>query len=138
MSHPHQPRRILVVEDDPDQRDGLSELLEEAGYAVAAVGDGARALEYLRNVGDRPSSRPDLILLDIQMPNMNGREFRQKHLTSGSDATIPVVAVTGDPTVKDDAASLELTALLSKPLNVPTLLEVIARALDAGRADHDR
>ena len=59
---------ILVVDDDPDIRDSLREVLEDEGYDVASVGNGREALDYLKQA----SPRPWVILLDLMMPVMDG------------------------------------------------------------------
>lgn len=117
---------ILVVEDDQDLRETLMESLEHAGYAVSTAGDGAVALELLRT----RSRRPDLILLDLQMPNMNGIEFRREQLKQPSLADIPVALLTADAEGEQKAASLDV-ALLRKPLKLPQLLAAIPRLMHA-------
>ena len=63
-------RRILLVEDDRELRDALAEALEEEGHEVIAVGDGKEALREMR------SQRPDVVVLDLMMPVMDGWQFR--------------------------------------------------------------
>lgn len=122
---PASPHCILVVEDDPDLRDSVAEALQDEGYSTATASDGLRALEYL----DSPAQRPDLILLDLMMPNMNGFEFREQQLTRVEHASIPVVVMTADADGKSKAASLNVAGFLPKPVTIAALLELVARLL---------
>ena len=65
---------ILVVDDDPDIRDSLREVLEDEGYDVSCVGNGREALDHLKAA----SPRPCVILLDLMMPVMDGWQFRKE------------------------------------------------------------
>ena len=72
MAHGPKGRpQILVVEDDPDAREALIDVLEISGYSAEPAGNGREAIDLLRR-----SSLPSLIILDLQMPVMNGWEFR--------------------------------------------------------------
>jgi len=112
---------ILVVEDDPDLRDTLTEVLEAAGYSVVGARDGLEALSELRS----KARRPDLILLDLQMPNMNGIEFRTVQMQAPDIADIPVAILTADARGGEQAASLKSAGFLRKPLKLPQLLSMI-------------
>src|SRR6266496_6722379 len=83
--------RILLVEDDRSIRDVLRAILEEEGYAVTTAENGRRALEHLRSGG-----APDLIVLDLRMPIMDGWQFRAMQKADPVLATIPVLAVSAD------------------------------------------
>jgi CheY-like chemotaxis protein len=115
---------ILVVEDDQDLRDTLTEALEQEGYAVTPARDGAEALSQLKSL----RQPPDLILLDLQMPNMNGVEFRGEQLKIKELAGIPVALLTADSEGEQKAASMK-TAFLRKPLKLPQLLSAIPRVI---------
>jgi len=80
---------ILVVDDDRDIRDSLVEVLGEHGYPVIGAGNGVEALEILRTSAPPPS----LILLDLMMPVMDGREFRERQLENPALADIPVIVI---------------------------------------------
>ena len=82
-------KTILVVEDEPDTVTYLSTLLEDAGYNTVAAEDGDQALEKVR------SSRPDLITLDITMPNKSGVRFYRDMKESNQWKSIPIIIVTG-------------------------------------------
>jgi len=112
---------ILVVDDDQDLRETLMEALEHAGYSVAPAEDGADAFRHLRN----SAVRPDLILLDLQMPNMDGREFRAEQLKLDEFRDIPVAVLTADPNGKAMADAMNGVGFLRKPLKLPQVLELI-------------
>jgi CheY-like chemotaxis protein len=88
---PHLPtvKHILIVDDDSDTREGLSLAMEAAGYSVRTARDGVEALKVLRQC------RPDLILLDLVMPTMDGWTFRMQQLRDPALADIPVVVLAG-------------------------------------------
>lgn len=123
------PRRvhILVVEDDPDLRETLADALAVAGYDVSSACDGLEALARLN-----AAAPPDLILLDLEMPNMNGVEFRHAQLASEALASIPVAIVTADVEGPAKAKALGAPVLL-KPLRLPQLLSAIPRVMRATR-----
>ena len=99
----------------------------DAGYAVSAAGNGQEALIALRAGG----SRPDLILLDLMMPIMNGFEFREEQLKDAQLAPIPVVLISADSDVKGKAARLSTAAFMGKPIKIEALLDVIEGILQA-------
>lgn len=124
-SYPQRSPHILFVEDDRDLRDSVTEVLEQAGYSVTPARDGAHALACLRRIPERP----DLILLDIQMPNMDGYEFRREQLRSPEHAAIPVAVISADENAKDKMASLGLEEFLRKPITIAELLKLTTRVL---------
>jgi CheY-like chemotaxis protein len=87
-------KQILVVEDDEDSRRALTNVLEDEGFSVAAVGSGQEALDYLHD-----SARPQLIVLDLMMPGMKGWNFRHLQKQDPELAAIP-----GDQRVRDGQA----------------------------------
>jgi DNA-binding response OmpR family regulator len=121
---------ILVVEDDLDLRDSLVEVLMEAGYVADGVGDGREALRWL-SAGRHP---PDLILLDLQLPNMSGVEFRDEQRRLGALSRIPIAVVSADPSAVEKARAIEARVLLRKPLRVSQLLAVIPQVIGAASA----
>ena len=114
---------LLIIEDDPDLRDALSELLSGEGYAVATAAEGEEGLERLH-----ASPRPSLVLLDLMLPNMDGFEFRVRQLGDPEVADIPVVVFSGGGDLARKAAGLEPAASLMKPLDFDRLLDCIAAA----------
>jgi signal transduction histidine kinase len=119
--------RILLVEDDRSIREVLRGILEEEGYVVTTAENGRRALEQLRSGG-----APDLIVLDLRMPIMDGWQFRAMQKADPVLATIPVLAVSADGSAK--AAAIDAAAYLRKPLSRGVMLNAIRRILgDAER-----
>lgn len=113
---------ILLVEDDYHIREAVVGVLEEAGYEVIQAENGRRALERLHS-----GARPDLILLDLRMPVMDGWEFRAAQKNDPNLAIIPVLAVSADGSAKAEAIAAD--GYLRKPLSTRTLLETVARIL---------
>jgi two-component system, cell cycle response regulator DivK len=108
---------VLVVDDDPAQRDGLAEVLETRGYAVAQAANGWEALELAI------AERPTMILLDLNMPVMDGWEVLHALKGSGTLRNIPVVVLTGDPDAPNDIT------LMAKPYGIDHLLGKVERVL---------
>ena len=114
--------RILIVEDDSDVREVLLDLLHHEGYRAMAAGDGAAALRTLET-----EPRPDLILLDLTMPVLDGAGFRERQLRRPPIASIPVVVVSADPNGAEHAARLQAAGFLKKPVNIDALLGMVER-----------
>jgi CheY-like chemotaxis protein len=110
---------VLVVEDDRELRETFVEALTGEGYAVATAADGAAALELLRTL------TPKVILLDLNMPVMNGAAFRRAQCLDPSLAAIPTVVMTADRT-KDYPPELVVDALV-KPVSLSDLLAIVSR-----------
>lgn len=111
-------RALLLVEDDPDIRDALAELLQEEGFAVATASNGREGLDRLAEV-----ERPCLILLDIDMPVMDGREFMAQVRADPElrDCTVLIVTATRG------ASPLGADGLLKKPFDIEELLGAVER-----------
>ncbi len=122
-------RPILIVEDDPDIREGLAQVLEGAGYPVLEAADGAEGLALLRS-----GAQPALILLDLMMPVMDGWDFRRAQRKDPALAAIPVVVVSGVADVREESALLEPDDYMVKPVRANALLAVVARHAGPGRA----
>jgi two-component system cell cycle sensor histidine kinase/response regulator CckA len=115
-------RTLLIVEDDADIREALAGLLEIEGFHVIGCPNGREGLDWLRK-----SPKPDLILLDLMMPVMDGWQFRVAQKDDPELAIIPVIAVSADSTAK--AAAIDAEAYLKKPVDYDTLVETIDRLL---------
>jgi CheY-like chemotaxis protein len=114
---------ILVVEDDPDVRRALTELLASEGYKVTAAADGGEALKTLR-----AGFRPAVILLDLMMPNCDGWDFRRAQLEDPTFASVPVVLVTAAGFSPDSMRSqLGPIELCPKPIQPAELLQMLER-----------
>lgn len=116
-------KRILIVDDSADNRALLSVLLKAQGYAIISTADGATGLAWLRS-GD---PLPDVILLDLQMPVLDGVGFRELQRIDERLKDIPVVLMTGEENLEFYRNQLGLRDVLSKPLNVASLIEAIER-----------
>lgn len=114
--------RILLVDDDPDLRDLVSDLLHREGYQVCCLANGAEALALLRS-----STRPDLIILDLMMPEMDGWELRDKLKADPELAPIPVVYVSGAEGAAHHLPVEDRGAFLVKPFDANQLLSVLRR-----------
>jgi CheY-like chemotaxis protein len=114
-------RPVMIVDDDADIRESLMEFLEDHGFETIGARDGLEALNTLRSV-DPP---PCLIILDLMMPNMDGRTFREKQLQRERLADIPVIVISAYREVAESARHMQAVAWIPKPLNLPTLLRVI-------------
>lgn len=124
----HQGKRILVAEDEPINREILCELLEESGLVVDVAEDGLGALALVR------SGAYDLILMDMQMPQMNGLEAtRQIRLLPGK-AQLPIVATTANAFAEDRERCLAagMNDFIVKPLQPDHLFAVILHWLEQG------
>jgi DNA-binding response OmpR family regulator len=113
--------RILVVEDDADIREGLSDLLRQYSFEVSSACEGQAALAMAHR------TRPDVILLDALMEGMDGREFLDEQRRRPEMAGIPVVVITGLP--PQLVVSLGAAVVLAKPFHIEDLLGAIRTAL---------
>jgi CheY-like chemotaxis protein/anti-sigma regulatory factor (Ser/Thr protein kinase) len=116
-------RTVLLVEDDLDVREAICDLLESHGYRVASACNGQEALECLRG-GWGP---PDVILLDLMMPVMNGWQFRSEQQKSPEWSSIPVVLVSGDSNAGANASAINAVGFLKKPPTAEDLLGLVDR-----------
>ena len=114
---------VLVVDDDPQIRACLGEVLEDSGYAVRTAAHGGAALSLLQDW------RPNLILLDLQMPTVDGWAFRRAQLAQESWADIPVVVMSAGYSAHHEATTLAAAAGLEKPFDFDALLEIFAALL---------
>jgi CheY-like chemotaxis protein len=122
MSEAAPPISVLLVDDDRDIRETLGELLVDEGFRVEASWNGQTALARLEE-----GFRPDVIVLDIMMPAMDGLTFRAQQKKNPLLAQIPVVGLTAFPSPNADFECL------TKPVRFETLVERLRRAV--GRPD---
>ena len=110
--------RILAVDDQPHNLRLLVDLLSARGYEVVTAASGAEGLEKIA------SERPDLVLLDVIMPNMNGYEVCKKIRESPATMILPIVMITALDPAEERVKGLEAGAddFLTKPINQPELL----------------
>jgi DNA-binding response OmpR family regulator len=112
------PGKILVVDDDPGNREVLEELLRMRGYAVVTAASGYEALELVK------ADPPDLVLLDVNMPGLSGYEVCQKLRENPTTHLLPVVIVTALEGQEEKIRAIEAGAddFLNKPINPPELV----------------
>ena len=115
--------RVLVVEDDQAVRQVLVDSLRFEEYEVEEAPDGRAALEVL----DR--WRPDLILLDLMMPRMDGWQFRAAQLARPDARDVPVVVVSAARGVPERADELRPAAVVPKPFDLDQVLSVVDELL---------
>lgn len=113
--------QILIVEDDEEIRLALTDVLEDHGFQAVTAVNGKAALELLGN----SLRHPDLILLDLMMPVMDGATFRENQLKNPRLADIPVVVISAFTDAARLAASMRPKHTLPKPLDMNALLKVV-------------
>ncbi|RKR03083.1 response regulator receiver protein [Maricaulis maris] len=120
------PKKVLIVEDNELNMKLFNDLLEAHGYETLQTKDGFKALEMARE------HTPDLILMDIQLPEVSGLEVTKWLKDDDSLAAIPVVAVTAFAMKGDEERIREggCEAYLSKPITVATFIETVRQFLD--------
>ena len=112
-------KSVLVVDDDPDNRESLAELLAVHGYATTTAADGDEAL---RIAVERP---PTAIILDLVMPNVGGFDAVQRLKSDDRTRAVPVVCLTGLINARERASELGFAAFLVKPVQADSLLRVL-------------
>ena len=115
---------VLVVEDDPDQRSALVQLLEDEGYTAVPAGNGDEALQTLRS-----KRRPDVLLVDLGMPRMDGATLFRICDSVPELARIPRVVVSGHSASETFLEVCRAKAFIRKPVDVKRLLDAIAAAM---------
>lgn len=118
-------KTILIADDKPTAREFVRTVLENSGYIVLEASDGHKAIYQAR------TARPDLILLDIHMPGVDGYGVVEELRRSEEFASTPIVALTasamhGD---REKALSAGFTAYIAKPIGVSTLRNEVERLL---------
>ncbi len=123
--------RVMVVDDEPNARSALREILADEGYEVLEAGDGEEALHLI------PGFAPDGVLIDVRMPKLDGLTMIERARSEGSDAAFVVMTAHG--TVKDAVAAMKMGAedYLLKPLDTDEVLVVLGKALDRRKLRRD-
>lgn len=116
------PARVLVVDDDAQVRQVIQWALEDEGFSVSATGDGHQALRLVRD------GLPDLIILDLTLPEMSGGEI-VRTLRSAVSPQTPVLLITADGQAEFKAQRVGAYAYLRKPFQVQALLDAVRAGL---------
>nr|WP_046717878.1 MULTISPECIES: response regulator [Myxococcus] len=121
---------VLVVDDDPDILEALSEILEAEGFVIRRARNGKEALERLE------PEPPHLILLDLMMPVMDGWEFAQRmRQRPTTHAEIPIIVLSADRNVGSKAQDIGAVGHLAKPFELNDLLNMVRRSLPSSAAN---
>ncbi len=123
-------KRVLIVEDNPSSMEFLRELVEAEGYRVLAATSGSEALSIAG------AEHPDLILMDIQLPGIDGLTVTRALKAQQDTQEIPIIGISAYALREDMDAALEAgcIAYLPKPLDMPRFLDLLNQLL--GRDDH--
>ena len=120
-------KRVLLVEDFEDSRTGLAKLLQIEGYEVIEATNGAQAIDFAS------SSKPDIILMDLSLPIVDGLSATKKIKEDVSTRRIPIIALSAHDL--DDVQKMVTNAgcddFMTKPVDFPALLEMLSRYLPA-------
>lgn len=120
-------KRIVVVEDEPNIAESLNFILQRAGYEVNCVSDGNDAVFEVQN------SHPDLVILDVMLPNRSGLEILRDIRAARAVAKTPVLMLSAKGQVKDKAIAAEIGAdrYMVKPFSNSEVLETIKELLSS-------
>lgn len=122
MKHNGETATVLVVDDDDELADVVRQVLRDSGYSVATVRHGAAALDLVRHIS------PDLILLDLSMPIMDGWSFVSQYRRSGRSGA-RIILLTANSHAPEIADRLEADGYVTKPFDLADLLSVVRREL---------
>ncbi len=130
--------QILVIDDEQDIRELLKDILEDEGFSVTLAGNGSEARAALQAFFDK-KSRPDLVLLDIWMPDVDGISLLKEWKESDAGLVCPVIMMSGHGTVEHAVEATRLGAydFLEKPLTLAKLLLIVTRALESDRLSRE-
>lgn len=114
-------KKILIIEDDHAISTALGETISNLGHEIFYASNGKEGIDHLIN----NPSLPDLIILDLFLPVMNGAEFRTRQLQIPYLAQIPVVAMSADCCLKQRCGPLHLKHFLKKPFQLYEIIQMI-------------
>lgn len=118
-------RTILIIEDDPSQREIYSLILQRAGYNVTARADAHSGLSWLEQI------LPDAIVLDIMLPGMSGLEMLEQIRNTPNGARVPILIASAIADLSEsDFSQFEVSTILRKPLTGDVLLEAMQAVFD--------
>jgi CheY-like chemotaxis protein len=112
---------VMVVDDDSDLREAITEVLQDSAYSVVGAANGKEALDFLRGA----TSRPCVILLDLMMPIMDGKTFRAELMRDPELSEIPVVVLSAHANMDNVLAGVAVSAKLRKPVQMGSLMALV-------------
>ena len=115
--------RVLIVEDDADVREAIVSAVEDQKIPCLQAANGLEALELL----ERETPPPDVILLDVMMPVMDGWGFRARQQATPRLASIPVVVLTAHASARETAEKMDAAGFLRKPVDLDLPIDTIRR-----------
>lgn len=116
-------RKVLIVEDSLEIQDSLREILELESYHVNVANNGQEAMDYLESASDLPQ----VILLDLRMPIMNGYQFRKLQTEDPRFNQVPVIMMTADHNATTRSEYTSANAFLRKPLDMEVFLNTVEK-----------
>lgn len=119
-------KKIIVIEDDEDIRSILVELLLDEGYQVATFNNGAEALQSILS---KKEDEYDLILLDLQMPIMNGYQFSNKLRENSDYQRLPIIVMSADIHSESKLSFNKINRYIKKPIDIAHFLDAIEQCL---------
>ena len=125
-------KRILYVEDNMANRLLVQQILESVGYEVLEAVDGLNGINVARE------QRPDLILMDIMLPGVDGGALIERLRKEPETSDLPIIAMSASRTLRDRTAELQADALLSKPFDVDALLVQVSFLLNREKPESDQ
>jgi two-component system chemotaxis response regulator CheY len=115
-------KTILIVDDNPNWREVMSLILSAEGYRVVTATNGQEGLHYLRT-----SPAPNLIILDMKMPVMDGWQFQQQRMKDPALAGIPLFIVSGSVSGAELSATFGVAEYAQKPVDIEQFLNTVRR-----------
>ena len=111
---------ILLIDDEPDLRECIAELLEGEGYTVKQAENGKTGLEILKS-----GHTPKVIVLDYMMPIMDGKTFCEHTVKDNHISTIPIILLTAANVPPETTESMKVAVQLEKPINIDKFLAAV-------------
>lgn len=120
--------KILIIDDEKDMIEVLSFRLQSCGYQVISATDGESGLKKVK------SEQPNLIILDLMMPNMDGYEVARRLKADALSSSIPVIVLTAavTPDLNSQVSKIQVAACIIKPFEPEALLETIKKLIPPG------
>ena len=121
------PPLVLIAEDHQDSRDALQTLLEALGYGVRVAANGAEAVEVAH------ASRPDLILMDMMMPQVDGFAATRTLRADEAFRSVPIIAITAMEGARESVLEAGCSDMVLKPVDIRAFLDRLRVWLGSGR-----